>query len=215
MTLRSLHLRRFAAPAIVLTLTATLAACGSDAASSGDTTAVDASTASTASIGAEAATGSAVTLNAGDIEFAQGMIGHHEQAVEMAEYALDPNSGADTEIIDLAMRIQAAQEPEIVQMTGWLTAAGEPITMDMVDGHDMSSMDGMMSAEQLDALAVATGAEFDLMWLQMMIAHHEGAISQAEAVKASSANPDILLLADQIIAAQQGELTEMQLLVGS
>jgi uncharacterized protein (DUF305 family) len=86
--------------------------------------------------------------------------------------------------------------------------------MDMSDGHDMSSMDGMMSVEQMDALAVATGAEFDRMWLEMMIEHHEGAISQSETVLAAGSNADVLALADAIISAQQAEITEMQALLG-
>ena len=87
--------------------------------------------------------------------------------------------------------------------------------MVLSEGHDMAEMEGMMSAEQMDALMIATGPEFDQMWLEMMIAHHEGAISQSETVKADGSNPDVLLLADQIITAQQGEITEMQALLGS
>jgi uncharacterized protein (DUF305 family) len=196
-------IRRFTVPTLAFTLVATLAACGSDDSPSADT----AATATTAAAEAPSST------TAADIEFAQGMIAHHEQAVEMAEIALDPNRQAGAEVTDLATRIQAAQEPEIEQMTAWLTAAGESITMDLGEGHDMSSMEGMMTAEQMDALAVATGTEFDTMWLEMMIAHHEGAISQSQTVKANGSNPDVLTLADQIIAAQQGEIAEMQALL--
>lgn len=199
-------LRRLAAPSIALALTAVLTACGSDDAPSADT--------SPAAV-TEVPAGSAATvdLNEADIEFAQGMIAHHEQAIEMSEIALDPNAGAGAEVVDLATRIQAAQEPEIDQMTAWLTAAGESVTMDMSDGHDMSSMEGMMSVEQMDTLSASTGAEFDQMWLEMMIAHHEGAISQSETVEANGSNPDVLALADQIIADQQGEIAEMQALL--
>jgi uncharacterized protein (DUF305 family) len=203
-------IRRFTVPTLAFTLVATLAACGSDDSPSADT----AATATTAAAEAPSSTTAANTaLNDADIEFAQGMIAHHEQAVEMAEIALDPNRQAGAEVTDLATRIQAAQEPEIEQMTAWLTAAGESITMDLGEGHDMSSMEGMMTAEQMDALAVATGTEFDTMWLEMMIAHHEGAISQSQTVKANGSNPDVLTLADQIIAAQQGEIAEMQALL--
>ena len=81
------------------------------------------------------------------------------------------------------------------------------------DGHDMSSMDGMMTAEEMDNMAVMTGTAFDQTWLEMMIAHHNGAISQSETVKTKGSNADVLALADQIIAAQQGEITEMKALL--
>lgn len=197
---------RLIALATAATLAAVLAACGSDDDAS-PATVPDVTVAPGGSQGA-------VSLNEADVEFAQGMIAHHEQALEMAEIALDPARGASAEVLDLATRIQGAQEPEIELMTAWLTAAGESLTMDLSDGHDMSEMEGMMSAEQMDALAVATGAEFDRMWLEMMIAHHEGAISQSQTVKANGSNPDVLALADQIISAQQGEITEMRALLG-
>lgn len=194
---------RLTALSIAIILAIALAACSSDEGTAAETT----------TAGAITGTDDAPALNDADIEFAQGMIAHHEQAVEMAEIALDPNRSAGPEVIDLATRIQAAQEPEIEQMSGWLTAAGEPVAMDVSDGHDMSSMDGMMSADQMDALALASGGEFDVMWLEMMIAHHEGAISQSETVKANGSNTDVLALADQIITTQQAEITEMQSLL--
>ena len=196
-------LRRLAAPALVLILVATLAACGSDH-SAGH------------SAGATQDTGGAIangSLNAADVEFAQGMIAHHEQAIEMADIALDPDIGASPEVIDLATRIKGAQDPEVELMTGWLKAAGLPVAMDDSMGHDMSSMDGMMTAEQMDAMAGSTGLEFDKMWLEMMIAHHEGAVSQSETVKAKGADAAVLALADQIITAQRAEIIEMQALL--
>ena len=198
-------LRRLAAPTIALALTVTLAACGSD----------DSPSADSAAAGTEAPVGSAASaaLSAADIEFAQGMIAHHEQAIEMAEIALDPNIGASAEVVDLATRIKGAQDPEVNLMTEWLTAAGEPVVMDASEGHDMSSMESMMTAEQMDAMAATMGTEFDQMWLEMMIAHHEGAITQSQTVKANGSNADVLALADQIITAQQAEITEMQALL--
>jgi uncharacterized protein (DUF305 family) len=134
-------LRRLIAPAIALSLTAMLTACGTE----------------------DSATGASAALDAADIEFAQGMIAHHEQAIEMADIALDPSIGASAEVIDLAMRIKGAQDPEVDLMTGWLTAAGEPVAMGAHDGHDMSSMAGMMTAEQMGAMASMMGAAFDQM----------------------------------------------------
>lgn len=197
-------LRTLFAPALALTLTATLVACGSDDSSSGDAAGTTA---------APAGSGSSVALNEADVEFAQGMIAHHEQAIEMAEIALDPTRGAGPEVIDLATRIKAAQDPEVQLMTGWLNAAGEPVNMDTSGGHEMSDMEGMMSVEQMDALAAATGPEFDTMWIEMMIEHHEGAISQSETVKADGSNADVITLAEQIISAQQAEIEEMKALL--
>ena len=189
--------------AAALALTAALAACGGDDAASTDTTAAPAPA---ASAGAE--------LGEAEVEFAQGMIAHHEQAIEMAELALDPAAGASPEVVDLATRIEANQDPEIDLMTGWLEAAGEPVAMDTSDGHDMTDMPGMMTVEQMDELAASTGPDFDRMWLEMMIAHHEGAISQSEDVRAEGSAPDVLALAEQIISTQQAEIAEMEALLG-
>lgn len=201
--------RHVATAMFTLALVAASAACGStddDTSTGAGVTATDTGQASAAEL-------NEAGLNDADIEFAQGMIAHHEQAIEMAEIALDPNVGAGADVTDLATRIAAAQEPEVALMTGWLTAAGEPIGMDTSDGHDMSDMEGMMSVEQMDALAAATGPDFDRMWLEMMIAHHEGATTQSEAVIADGSNADVLAVAERIITTQQAEIAEMQQLL--
>jgi uncharacterized protein (DUF305 family) len=199
-------IRRVAVPAISVILALTLVACGSD----DDDAAAEGSALATSEQAGGATTVAAGTLNEADTEFAQGMIAHHEQAIEMAEIALDPNVGASPEVVALATRVKAAQDPEVELMAGWLTSAGEPVAMDTTDGHEMSSMEGMMTIEQMEALAAATGPDFDRMWLEMMIAHHQGAIAQSESVTAEGSNPEVLALADQIITAQQGEISEMQ-----
>lgn len=195
-----------------------LGACGSDDSASDVTSSTPA---------AAEATGD---FNDADVLFAQGMIPHHEQAVEMAAFALAPEAGARPEIVALATEIQAAQDPEITQMTAWLQQWGQPIDMPGMEGmegmgsdemegmegmDDMGGMDGMMSAEDMMNLQSLTGAEFDTAWATMMIAHHEGAIAQAQAVKAAGSNPEVLALADQIIAAQQAEIDQMRALLGS
>ena len=98
-------------------------------------------------------------------------------------------------------------------MAGWLTTWDMP--MDMSDDHDMSSMDGMMSADEMDALGALTGAAFDVAWLQMMIEHHQGAISEAETARDNGSNPGVLALADRIIGAQQAEIDEMNALLAT
>lgn len=177
-----------------------LGACGGGdkAASGGDTT---------------GASASAEKHNDADVLFAQSMIPHHEQAIEMADIALDPTVDASAEVVALAEQIKGAQDPEIQQMTEWLESWDEPVAMDSSGGHDMSSMKGMMSASEMDALGEKTGTDFDRAWMEMMIEHHEGAISMAETVKKDGENSQVKKLADAIISGQQAEIDEMKKLL--
>lgn len=179
--------------AVALTVSATgLVACGSG-------------TAASPAKGSSAAAG----FSDADVTFLQSMIPHHEQAIEMAEMALDPKAKARPEVVALARRVQAGQDPEIAQMKTWLTAWGKPVQMDMSGGHDMSKMDGMMSAADMKALGAASGPAFDQQWLAMMVAHHQGALAMAEGVATKGRNAEVAALAAQVIAAQQAEITEM------
>jgi len=143
-----------------------------------------------------------------DVMFAQMMIPHHEQAVEMADVALD-QSTSSVEVRQLAVDIKAAQDPEIETMRGWLDAWGAPQEPSGGMGHDS----GMMSQGDMGALASAEGAEFDQMWLTMMIEHHEGAITMARDALATTANADVATMAEDIIAAQEAEIATMQALL--
>lgn len=149
--------------------------------------------------------------NDADVEFATGMIPHHEQAVAMADLALEQGG---PEVETLAEEIQAAQGPEIETMTGWLESWGEEVPEDMdhmeMDGMDHSGMDGMMTPEQMEDLENAEGGEFDTLWLEMMIEHHEGAIAMSEDQVADGQNADAIGLAEDIAEAQQAEITQMQ-----
>ncbi|CAN5853427.1 MAG: DUF305 domain-containing protein [Ilumatobacteraceae bacterium] len=200
-------MKRLPAIMIIGAVSTVAAACGSDHNDmdmGSGTTAASAANATTAS-----APGDQASFNDADVAFAQGMIPHHQQAVEMAELALDPTREASAEVVDLATRIQAAQDPEIQLMTGWLDAWGQPMEMDMAEG-DMGSMEGMMSEEDMAALAAASGTDFDRMWLEMMTAHHQGAVKMAETEQTAGMDPDAIALAGQIIAAQQAEIEEMR-----
>ena len=154
-------------------------------------------------------------FNAADVMFAQGMIPHHQQAIEMADMALDPAVGAGPEVLDLATRIKAGQDPEIAQMTTWLKDWDQPMAMDMSDGHGMDGMDGMLSADEMKELAALRGAEFDTAWMEGMIRHHEGAITMAKEVAAKGELPKVKTLAEQIVAAQRAEIDEMRALLDS
>ncbi len=180
-----------------------VAACGGD-----DGAATDPPAAETTA----APEGATAAFNDADVMFAQGMIPHHEQAIAMAEIAVDPTTGAGPEVVELAGRIQAAQDPEIAMMKDLLGRWDQPLEMDTSDGHDMGDM-GMMSAEEMDALVGLRGGEFDTAWLEAMIAHHEGAIAMATDVQAAGSNAEVRALAGQIVSGQQAEITEMRALL--
>lgn len=153
-------------------------------------------------------------FNSDDVMFAQMMIPHHEQAIEMSDIALDPTVGASSQVVDLATRIKSEQDPEIQQMTDLLERWGKSLTPD--DGMDHSSMmEGMLSVEELDQLATLRGAEFDVAWANAMIAHHEGAVKMAEDVLSAGKNPEINALASAIIDAQRAEIEELRVIVNS
>ncbi|WP_459546513.1 DUF305 domain-containing protein [Nocardia sp. X0981] len=152
----------------------------------------------------------AAAHNEADIRFAQEMIPHHRQAVQMAELA--PSRAADPAVIDLAARIEQAQDPEIATMTGWLQGWGAPVPEEAGHAHH-GDMPGMMTAEQMTRLADARGAEFDRMWLTMMVAHHEGAVQMARTELAEGTDPAARALAQQIIDSQQGEIQQMNALL--
>ena len=190
-------------PAVAAAALLTLAACGSNKSSS---------TAASSASGTTAMAAMAEPNDA-DVVFAQSMIAHHEQAIEMSSMALDAKAGASTAVKDLATRIKVAQDPEITQMTAWLTTHNKSTTMASSGGHDMAGMNGtagMMSAEDMAALGKKTGKDFDASWLKMMIDHHTGAIAMAQTVKTSGQDAEMRALADKIVTAQQKEITEMK-----
>ncbi len=219
------------AAAAVLTLTA--AACGTDATTAGTPGATSMSMpmgngAGSATAGSVASGPSTVDAahNDADVMFAQQMTVHHQGAIAMADLA--PDRAERAEVKALAVRIKAAQAPEIEQMTGWLQAWGMPPMAQssgmggmggMNDGSSTgndgpgSAMPGMMTDEQMQQLTAATGAAFDKMFLEMMIAHHEGAIEMSKTEKGSGQNPDALALADTITTSQTGEIAEMKALL--
>ena len=146
--------------------------------------------------------------NDADVEFAQAMIPHHEQAVEMAQLAETRASSEDVK--DLAGRIEAAQSPEIEAMTGWLAEWGEDVEPMGGMDHDSS---GMMTDAEMMELEAASGADFDRQFLEMMVAHHMGAIEMAETEIADGQFTDALALAEAIKSAQEAEIAEMETLL--
>jgi len=137
--------------------------------------------------------------SADDINFAEMMIPHHEQAIEMSELAL--LNTTNSEVLQLAQQIKDAQSPEIDLMKSW-----KGVRTSTHAGH---MMDGMLSESELSDLREAKESEFDALFLQGMIKHHEGAIVMAQDV-AESKNKDVADLSAAIIAAQKLEITAMK-----
>jgi uncharacterized protein (DUF305 family) len=153
-------------------------------------------------------------VDADDVMFVQGMIPHHQQAVDMSQLALDGRAGAA--VAELAGRITAAQDEEIATMRGMLSRWGvKEDEHAMHRSGDHSSMMGMLSDDQLDALAALSGSDFDRAWLEAMIMHHEGAVVMAEAVLADGVDEEVRALATAIITAQQTEISEMRALLNA
>lgn len=201
--------RRAALGTTAVTAALVLAACGSDNGS--DT---GSGTQTSASASAEDTAGA---HNDQDVSFAQDMIPHHQQAIQMSRMAASQASSA--EVKDLAARIEKAQDPEIETMSGWLESWGEdvPSSMPGMDhgGHSGSSdMPGMMDTEDMDELMAASGKGFDTMFLTMMVEHHEGAVEMATTEKDKGQYGPAKELADDIITAQNAEIEEMNKLLG-
>lgn len=148
-----------------------------------------------------------------DLRFIDGMTVHHEGGVIMAEAAL--NHSQRPEIRQLAETIIAAQQAEIAQMQEWRAAwYPDAPTVPMMHhadmGHDMPMDEAMISAMRMDMDLGKADDAFDRRFLDAMIPHHEGAVAMAEELKAKSDRPELLALADEIIASQQAEIDQMQ-----
>ncbi|ODA71341.1 DUF305 domain-containing protein [Streptomyces sp. AVP053U2] len=189
-SIRSLA-RRTGLVATAATAALVLAACGGN---DGSDTGSGAQT--SASAGAEDTAGA---HNDQDVSFAQDMIPHHQQALQMAEMAATRASSAEVE--DLASRIEKAQDPEIETMSGWLESWGKDVP-------------GMMDTEDMDELMKASGKGFDTMFLTMMVEHHEGAVEMATTEKDEGRYGPAKKLAGDIITAQNAEIEEMNKLLG-
>lgn len=205
----------FSALAVASTLA--LAACGETTES--DNTDATISATSTATTTAETTATTTATTEAdgeisadhndADIMFAQMMIPHHQQAVEMSEMLL-VKEGIPAHVVEFAQGVIDAQGPEIDRMNAMLEAWGQqPVTGGMGE-MDHGGMSGMMSQEDMTALEEAQGTEAARLYLEQMTAHHEGAVDMARDEVADGQNPHAITLAEQIINDQEAEIAQMQ-----
>ena len=193
---------------VALLLTALLlSACGNDSTSNDDAGSGD--------------TSSEAAFNDADVTFAQGMIPHHQQAVEMAQMAED--RAESPELKQLASEIEAAQAPEIEQLTSWLRAWGEPTEMPSMSGMDHSStpgmsgsgMSGMMSDSDMRDLDQASAKDAGKLYLEQMIQHHEGAVEMAKTEVEKGENTDAVKLAKSTVSSQTEQIQQMQDMLAS
>ncbi len=160
-------------------------------------------------------------LSPKDVEFMQGMIMHHGQAVEMT--ALIEARTQNKELRLLGARISGSQSDEMNFMKRWLEARKQPVSMPMkaMEGMDMSDMDmsshmlmpGMLTKKQMNALKKAEGAEFDRLFLSGMIQHHDGALTMVkELFDTTGAGQDAELFnfATDVDSGQRAEIKIMQ-----
>jgi uncharacterized protein (DUF305 family) len=159
-------------------------------------------------------------LSPADVEFMQGMIMHHSQAVEMT--ALIPSHTDNKAIRSLGAKISSSQSDEIRFMQRWLAARGKPISMpgampgmpnmDM-SGKPMAPMPGMLTPEQMTALRKAKGAEFDDLFLTGMIQHHNGALVMVKDLvdtAGAAQDAEIFNFATDVDNTQRAEIKIMQ-----
>lgn len=147
-----------------------------------------------------------------DVEFVHGMIAHHEQALQMT--GLVEERSASDEIPRLAQRLEVSQQDELAQLTQWLEARDEQVPLAGAR-HDHGVMPGMLTDEQLTELATASGAEFDRLFLEYMIFHHEGAVVMVDVLLTGEGGqePELNQLANHIDADQRVEISRMKRLL--
>ncbi|WP_230879606.1 DUF305 domain-containing protein [Planomonospora sp. ID67723] len=138
-------------------------------------------------------------VSAADVRFAEGMIPHHRQALEMA--ALVPERSSSETVRKLAERITAAQRPEIAAMTSWLESVGRA-----PGEHE----DHTVSQEQMNRLRTARGAAFDELFLTLMIAHHEAALTMAAEELREGTDRAMRATAADVVSGQNIEISRMR-----
>jgi uncharacterized protein (DUF305 family) len=199
--LRRKPARRVAAVGVVAAGALLLAACSDKSNDTNGMSGMDHGS----SLSSPKATARAADYNEADVKFAQMMIPHHEQAMEMAKLA--DGRASDSEIKNIAAKIEKAQDPEITTMKGWLESWGKPTAMGDMPGMNMG--DGMMSDKDMKELKAMKGTEFDKMFAQMMIEHHNGAISMAKDEQKKGKNTDAVKMAGDIVTGQSAEVKQL------
>ncbi|QKS16943.1 DUF305 domain-containing protein [Curtobacterium sp. Csp2] len=143
-----------------------------------------------------------------DVTFAQMMLPHHEQAIEMSDMLLAKGDGVDPDVAALAEQIKTEQSPEIEQLTSWLRAWGAP-TASKHSGTG-EAMSGTMSDSDMTDLDQASAQDAGKLFLEQMIQHHEGAVEMAKAEVDEGRNAEAVAMARSIVSSQTEQIIRMQ-----
>jgi len=149
-------------------------------------------------------------FNDQDVMFAQMILPHHEQAVEMSDMFIAKGDSVNSDVLALAETIKDEQGPEIDQLSHWLDDWGQDTSASM--DH---SMDGMMSESDMTALDDAEGAEASRLFLEQMTEHHKGAVDMAQQEVDGGENPDAVEMAKNIVESQTAQIDQMNALLSS
>jgi uncharacterized protein (DUF305 family) len=165
----------------------------------------------------------AARFNEADVGFAQAMIVHHRQSLEISDLALVPAAEPSDQVRALSDRIRATHSIEIAQMTGWLQGWGRPVEPGSTDagsgataaigGTSSTGATGGLTVQDMTALEAATGPEFDTLWLQLTIRHHEAAVAMAESVRQNGQDVNVAAVAEMIMSRERTEIDEMRTLL--
>ena len=147
--------------------------------------------------------------NAADVAFAEDMIPHHRQAVDMT--AMVPSRSTNPDLLVMATHISSDQQAEILTMKGLLAQWGVQDAPSQENAMDHSGMHiaGMVDGATLNTIQSLSGPSFDALWMTSMISHHQGAIAMAQNEIDQGRSPDAIKLAKMIISAQQREIAQM------
>ena len=200
------HTRALKTGLVALALTATLGLAGCSDTNMGNM----APSSSAAPSSPSASTSASAEFNNADVMFVEMMLPHHEQAVAMSDTLL-AKTGVNPDVTALAQQIKAAQQPEIDTMKGYLTTWGQQ----QMGGGGMGGMnhgasDGMATDAELKEFGQSDGKTGQKAYLQLMTAHHQGAIKMAQAEVSNGKSPDAVALAKNIITTQQQEVGVMK-----
>ncbi|MEU0117893.1 DUF305 domain-containing protein [Streptomyces bobili] len=198
--------RRAAAVGLVAAGALFLSACGDNG---DDMSGMEHGSGNSSASASAAADAGSTGFNDADVAFAQMMIPHHQQALAMARLA--DGRASDSEVKEIVAKIEQAQDPEIRTMQGWLKSWNQPTAaVGSMPGMDHGSGDGMMSDGDMEHLKGMKGAEFDKMFADMMIEHHNGAITMAEGEQKNGEYAGAVKMAGAIVEGQSAEVKQLQ-----